>query len=317
MEKLVDNTINVLSDDELEKLAVEEFKEDPDKLAEEIASLQEWIKTQPHFSSIRQDTQFLRLFYRGCNYKLDITKSKLDLFYSVRANLPAWFDDWDPRLENVKRVLDAGVYLPLRGFDKDGRYVILVRQRLADPATMTIDDCYKAFLMLFAIALEGNLQTYTRGYVLISDQEGVTTSHAMMMTPGVMKKHTVVFQDAYPMENKILINNSRLFMLNMPSMIEKFFNMFLSYLDDQYKTMIKILPKGDYEALKEELGEEILPAEYGGKNGTVNEIKDFWKEELNKHPEFLKKQTTYKTDESVRPGKPKTSSDLFGSCSIM
>ena len=58
MDKLIDNTINVLSDDELEKLAVDEFKEDPDKIAEEVASLQEWIKTQPHFSSIRQDTQF-------------------------------------------------------------------------------------------------------------------------------------------------------------------------------------------------------------------------------------------------------------------
>eukprot|EP00092_Neocalanus_flemingeri_P067667 GFUD01082623.1.p1 GENE.GFUD01082623.1~~GFUD01082623.1.p1 ORF type:complete len:153 (-),score=36.03 GFUD01082623.1:11-469(-) len=152
---------------------------------------------------------------------------------------------------------------------------------------------------------------------MISDQEGVTTSHAMMMTPGVMKKHTVVFQDAYPMENKILIKNSRLFMLNMPSLIEKFFNMFLSYLDEQYKTMIKILPKGDYKALKAELGEDILPAEYGGKNGSVEDIKDFWKEEITKHADYLKKQPTYKTNESLRPGKPKTSSDLFGSCNIM
>jgi len=317
MEKLVTNTVNVLGDEELDIIAVEEYKEDPAKITEDVSSLQKWMKTQPHMSNARQDSEFLRLFLRGCDYNLDTTKTKLDLFNSVRANLPAWFDDWDPQQESVKRVIDAGVYLPLRGFDKEGRYVILVRQKMADPATMTTDDCYKAFLMLFAIALEGNRQAYTRGYVMISDQEGVTTSHAMMMTPGVMKKHTVVFQDAYPMENKILIQNSRLFMVNMPSLIEKFFNMFLSYLDEQYKTMVKILPKGNYDALKEELGEDILPVEYGGKNGAIDDIKDFWKEELNKHPEFLKKQTTYRTDESLRPGKPKTSAELFGSCSIM
>ena len=317
MEKLVTNTVNVLSDEELNTIAVEEFNEDPDKTATDVATLQEWIKTCPHLANIRQDTQFLRIFHRGCDYSLDLTKTKLDLFYSVRANLPAWFDDWDPTLENVLRILDAGVYLPLRGFDKHGRYVILVRQKYVDPVTMTTDDCYKAFMMIFTIALEGNLQAYTRGYVMISDQEGVTTSHAIMMTPGVMKKHTVVFQDAYPMENKVLIKNSRLFMLNMPSLIEKFFNMFLSYLDEKYKTMIKILPKGDYEALKEEVGEDILPVEYGGKNESVEEIKNFWKEEITKNGDFLKKQTAYKTEESLRPGKPKTSSDLFGSCNIM
>ena len=317
MDMLVTNTVNVLADEELEKLAVEEFKEDPDKIAEDIASLQSWIKTQPHMSSVRQDAEFLRLFLRGCDYNIDTTKTKLDLFFTVRANLPAWFDDWNPQQESVKRVIDAGVYLPLRGFDKEGRYVILVRQKLADPAVMATDDCYKAFLMVFALALEGNKQAYTRGYVMISDQEGVTTSHAMMMTPGVMKKHTVVFQDAYPMENKILIRNSRLFIVNMPSLIERFFNMFLSYMGEQYKTMVRILPKGNYEALKDELGEEILPAEYGGKNETVDDIKNFWIEETNKHPEFLKKQQSYRTDETLRPGNPKTASELFGSCSIM
>jgi len=318
MNSLVRNTVNVFSDKELATVALEEFKEVPEKIAEDVATLQQWIKSSPHLENIRQDAEFLRMFHRGCNHSLEISKTKLDLFYSARANLPSWFDDWDPKLESVSRILNAGVYLPLRGFDKKGRYVILVRQQYADPALMTTDDCYKAFLMVFSLALEGNTQAYTKGYVMISDQDAVTTSHAMMiMTPGVMRKHTVVFQDSYPMDNEILIRNSRLFILNMPSLIERFFNMFLGYLDEKYKTMIKILPRGDYDTLKQEVGEDILPIEYGGTNGSVEEIKDFWKEEVIKQSEFLKTQTTYKTDESLRPGKPKTPSDLFGSCSIM
>ena len=122
MVNLVTNTVNVLSDEELDIRAVEEFKEDVDKLEEDIVSLQHWIKTQPHMSSIRQDSQFLRLFLRGCDYNLDTTKDKLDLFFSVRTNLPAWFSDWDPQQENIKQVMNAGwVYLPMRGFDKEGR----------------------------------------------------------------------------------------------------------------------------------------------------------------------------------------------------
>ena len=317
MVNLVTNTVNVLSDEELDILAVEEFKEDVDKLEEDIVSLQHWIKTQPHMSSIRQDSQFLRLFLRGCDYNLDTTKDKLDLFFSVRTNLPAWFSDWDPQEENIKQVMKAGVYLPMRGFDKEGRYVILIRQSLVDPDNMISDDCYKVFLMLLTLAMEGNVQACTRGVVVVSDQDGVGAGHALMMTPTVLKRQTVVFQDAFPMTNKTLIKNSRLIMMNAPTLIQKLLKTVLSYMDEQYRTMVKIIPRGNYEALKAEVGDEILPVEYGGSNGTVDDIKNFWIEEVDNQAEFLKKQTTYRTDESLREGKPRTAEDLFGSCNVM
>ena len=56
-----------------------------------------------------------RVFYRGCKYSLDVFKVKYDLAFTVRSLIPSWFDDWDPNIEDVKRVLDAGIILPLRG----------------------------------------------------------------------------------------------------------------------------------------------------------------------------------------------------------
>ena len=50
------------------------------------------------------------------------------------------------------------------------------------------------FMMLFTLAMEGNQQAYCRGYVILSDQADITLRHAMMMTPGVLKQHMVVFQ---------------------------------------------------------------------------------------------------------------------------
>ena len=50
--------------------------------------------------------------------------------------------------------------------------------------------------MLFTLAMEGNKQAYCRGYVILSDQADITLRHAMMMTPGVLKQHMVVFQVA-------------------------------------------------------------------------------------------------------------------------
>ena len=51
-------------------------------------------------------------------------------------------------------------------------------------------------MMLFTLAMEGNKQAYCRGYVILSDQADITLRHAMMMTPGVLKQHMVVFQVA-------------------------------------------------------------------------------------------------------------------------
>ena len=66
--------------------------------------------------------------------------------------------------------------------------------------------------------------------------------------------------------------------------------------------MVKIIPRGNCEALKAEVGDEILLVEYGGSNGTVDYIKNFWIEEVANQAEFLKKQTTYRTDKSLREG---------------
>ena len=127
--------------------------------------------------------------------------------------MPEWFDQWDPTEEGVSKVLDSGGILPLRGYDKKGRFVMIIRQRFLDPAVITVDQLYKTFIMLFSVAMEENYQVsltafacrissecvptyqaYSTGYVIISDQEDITLKHAMMLTPGILRKHMVVFQ---------------------------------------------------------------------------------------------------------------------------
>ena len=161
--------------------------------------------------------------------------------------MPNWFDNWDPELEKVKTAIATGFIVPARGYDKHGRIVFIVRQRLADPDVLTVDTLYKTFLMLFTIAMEGNTQAYCKGYVLLSDQEGISLKHAMMMTPGVLRQHMVVFQDSYPMDNQILINNSRLFIYNIPGLLGKFLDMVISAYDEKYRHILRTLPQADYK----------------------------------------------------------------------
>ena len=56
---LMSADINVISDQELDRFAREEFKEDDDEINEALDTIVEWINSCPHLAG-RQDRDFLR-----------------------------------------------------------------------------------------------------------------------------------------------------------------------------------------------------------------------------------------------------------------
>ena len=180
--------------------------------------------------------------------------------------------------------------------------------------SMSVEDCYKVFIMLFNMVLEGNVQSQTKGMTMVVDMEGMGAMHSTMMNPNLLKKLVIVFQEAYPMDNEILVDLSRLYVLNMPKLMEKLFSIFLTFLNKRYKKMIKIQDK-DSSTMFEEMGPEILPAEYGGTNRSCPELATFWEAELARQGAWLSRQREFRTDEAARVGRSKLATML--SCSIM
>ena len=58
----------------------------------------------------------------------------------------------------TSEIAQSGVFLPLVGFDKQGRSVFLVRFGSIKPSTMNVDDIYKVTIMLLSLVLEANMQ---------------------------------------------------------------------------------------------------------------------------------------------------------------
>lgn len=56
----------------------------------------------------------------------------------------------------------------------------------------------------------------------------------------------------------------------------------------------------------------LFPAEYGGEAGTIAEICEGWVNKIKEREIFFREQELLGTDESKRPGKPKTNESLFG-----
>lgn len=56
----------------------------------------------------------------------------------------------------------------------------------------------------------------------------------------------------------------------------------------------------------------MLPTEYGGEAGTIDEILDNWVKKVKEYEQWFKDEENYGTDEKKRPGRPKNAEALFG-----
>ena len=68
----------------------------------------------------------------------------------------------------------------------------------------------------------------------------MTLSHALSMTPAIMKKALTVMQDAYPRRPKAL------HFINMPSVMESVFKMAQGFQKEKMRARNHVHPVGDY-----------------------------------------------------------------------
>ena len=57
---LIQNTINVYTQETLQQIAREQFNEDEQEMEVTMRGLQEWIRSCPHLANCRTDKEFLR-----------------------------------------------------------------------------------------------------------------------------------------------------------------------------------------------------------------------------------------------------------------
>ncbi len=149
-------------------------------------------------------------------------------------------------------------------------------------------------------------QSSVTGCVGIQDATGMTTSHVALYQPAMVKKSTMIMQNAYPMRPKAV------HLFNLPTIMEKVVTLFRSFMNEKMKSRIHVHNSSDLAPLHESLGKEVLPEEYGGTNGTVADQIKHTLDIVEARRSWLIEQTKFKSDETKRPGEPKTFTEIFG-----
>ncbi|CAG9567044.1 unnamed protein product [Danaus chrysippus] len=289
---------------ELAEKAKLELNEDPKTIETDIQHIKDWLAKQPHLK-VRTDDQWLLAFIRGCKHSLERTKEKLDLFYTLRTVAPEIYKvkHNDPLFNTI---MDFGSYLILPKLEKpDSPRIALIRPAMYDPNKYSFFDIFSSGAIFQNILMYEDDAIVISGLTTLIDLEGVTMGHLLQITPSVMKKMVVYTQDALPIRMK------GIHYINTPPGFETIFNAIKLLLNEKNRNRLYVHNK-NYNELYKHISQEVLPAEYGGKGGSIQEIKGYWKSKIEECSLYLEEDLTNGTDESKRPGKPNTSESLFG-----
>ncbi|VVC37057.1 Cellular retinaldehyde binding/alpha-tocopherol transport,CRAL/TRIO, N-terminal domain,CRAL-TRIO lipid [Cinara cedri] len=283
-----------------------ELNEDLTTREKDLEHIKEWLQMQPHLPQFQDDVR-LMTFLRGCKFSLEKTKRKLDMYFTMRAAVPEFFANRDPTLPEIKEVMKTVNVPPLPGLTPNGRRVVMLHGLDVDQISATVVDGMKVVLMIGDIRLKEE-HIGVAGDVYILDACVATpqnfAAHFAKFTPTLLRKFLTCVQEAYPVKLK------EVHVINASSLVDTIINFVKPFLKEKIRNRIHV--HSNVETLYEYVPKDMLPEEYGGQAGPIAEINRQWYEKLVTYKDWFKDQEKIKTDESRRPGKPKTNDDLFG-----
>ncbi|XP_053661310.1 retinol-binding protein pinta-like [Anopheles marshallii] len=290
---------------ELAKKAADELFEKPERIEEDLAALRTWLAKSPYLKS-RDDDQFLMMFLRGSKHSLERAKEKLDMYYTVRTALPELMRNRDPEEAKLLELIKLGVAVPLPNtVTPDGPRIILVRPGTYDPSKYTIQEVFRYNTMMADIMMKEDDNLIVAGQMGILDLSNCTMAHFLQFSPSFVKKATMWSQEGSPLRQK------GFHYVNTPSGFEVVYNLFKSFLNEKNRSRL-FVHGSNLESLYEHIPKSMLPTEYGGEAGPIQDIVDNWAKKIISYKEYFKEEDQYGTEEKKRPGRPKNADSLFG-----
>lgn len=294
--------------DDIIETARRAIGEDPKRRDETLNIIRSWIAQQPHYSSlpIEEADAFILFFARGCKYSLQSIKSKIDSYLSMRTALPEFFSGWQPFKAELQAALSVGAFLPLLEYDDLCRKVIVLRPCAFDPFEHSPGDVEKANFMVSEVMSLLDETMFITGMVLIVDLHGYTVSHLTQRSLPMLKKY-MRFNQALPVQPKS-VN-----FIRMPRSFSTTYSLISGFASEKIKKRFKVHSSPDFASLYQQVPRKILPKDYGGDGPSLSELTRHWKQQVEENQYVLSKmEELVRTDESKRPGKAKTSQELFG-----
>lgn len=280
----------------------EELKKNSELKKDDVQMLREWCAKQPHLPKI--EDQELALFLHSNYYRLEPTKSTIETYYTIRTHVPEFFSNRDPLgTKELRKSFQTLTCMVLDGHTREGHKIIYGRLIDFEPSNYVYNDGMKYLNMVIDLWLR--TEGTTAGHVILFDTKNVAFGHVGRLSPMGLKKFLVYLQDALPVRLK------GLHFMNTSSVMDVILNMMKPFMKKELMDMLHM--HSTSESLDKFIPLDVLPNEVGGKAGPLMELHEKQIKKLEDNRDwFREEELTKRVNESLRPGKGKTVTDLFG-----
>ncbi|CAF1555188.1 unnamed protein product [Rotaria magnacalcarata] len=236
----------------------------------QLNSFRRWVRDQqPILNSIDTD-EFLLRFLRITNFNLDNAKEWLVRFWKHRTENPQWFTDRDLLKNPVMcEIAATAYYLQLPKETKSKEHIAIMRMACHDPTKYSLDDVTKyAFAVTDILNRQENVQTH--GFIILLDLSDVKLHHISQFTPDRTHRYVDCWEKMYP------VKLNQIHFYNYPRIFDPILHLFRMFLSRKISEKIFLHPKTSGEstnkALHQYLDPSLLPAEYGGQLGPIEDV---------------------------------------------
>lgn len=280
-----------------------ELNENINTRDQDLAAIKEWLRKEPHLPNEWEDYP-LMTFLRGSSFSLEKCKRKLDMYFTMRAACPEFFTNRDATSPALREILNNKLQGPaLPGVTPKGRRVTICRGLHPNLDSQQITDTLKLALMIGDVRLVEET-VGVAGDIYVLDGAVLGASLLGKVSPSTIKKFMICVQEAYPVKLK------EVHVINTSAIVERFLSLVKPFLKEKIRKRIFI--HKELKDLYKYVPQEMLPKEYGGQCGTMDELQEKWTQKLIEYRDWFKRQDALIANESLRPGNPTNYDELFG-----
>ncbi|XP_045539096.1 clavesin-2-like [Papilio machaon] len=279
----------------------DEYKKTTGITPQDIAELRKWLHTQPHLPGKYITDLDLILAYHCCDRSSGVTKQVLDLHFTLRTLFTTYFKD--RKVEDMDQTMQCLLMTLLDTRSRDGSAIWFTHFMDPDPKVFNFGQAIRAVLML--LDLWQYEQGTWPGFVIVIDFEHMSLGHLAKLDLQNIQQFLYYLQEA------ILVKLKGLHFINAPSFIDKILLMMRPFMKKELMDILCVHQVGS-KTLDKYVPMEALPSDAGGSCKTTKEYHEAAIAKMNANKEYFIFENKKRAVEALRPGKPKTISDIFG-----
>ncbi|XP_044754741.1 retinol-binding protein pinta-like [Coccinella septempunctata] len=257
-----------------------------------LEELKKWSGENPALH-VRTEDKYLLPFLRVSKFDLEKAKKKLTNFYTMRRDRKEWFTNRNPSIPKLQELVKMGSFLILEKTFKN-QMIMIIRPTIHNTKIHHMDDFIKIGLMVLDVAVMEEELAQIYGVIAIIDMVNVGFSHLMQMSPSLIRNLVNAWQNFH-------CRPQRIEFVNAPPYVNVVLDVFKNFMSAKLKQRTHVCHDG-FSSVAKFVDEDILPIEYGGSNGTLEDLGRYWSEKLISYSEWFAEDEKYKAENEVKTG---------------